>query len=205
MKKIIFLIIISFLLYGCSKEIKVPDVKGVNITTAESILTENGLIPIIESEYSIAYEIDKVIRTYPVTSSQVEENTQIKVYVSKGPAIINSKDSILSWFNVVGSTSDTWEFYAPRVNKGILEVELKPYIKSSYKITWLEYGEASLLNDYSSSVPFDFVYSDITGFYTLKLNSEKLGNITPNKVFLKLNYKYGEKQDYLNLELTINW
>ncbi len=199
----IILIFSVLFLVGCTNLIEIPDVTGADIDTAKTVITDNRLIPIVSEEYSNSIDEGTVIRTYPVKGEEVEQNTQVKIYVSKGPSMIISKESVFSWFHVQGSNSDKWNFYAPKIDKGILVLELLPEINSNYSIIWKDYGEISLKETLEDSVPIEF--TDLEYKFVIKVPIDDLGNDRPTKLYLQLHYTWNDNNAVLNLELNINW
>jgi len=67
------------------RTINMPNVIGKTSTDAQTILNQNGLIPLIQTEDSTTSPIDVVIRTTPNPGEAVQQGDQVNVVVSRGP------------------------------------------------------------------------------------------------------------------------
>lgn len=67
--------------------IKVPEIAGTDEATAKTVLTSNGLIPVIKYEDSETVAEGNVIRTEPESGTSAEKNTVVTVYVSNGAGL----------------------------------------------------------------------------------------------------------------------
>lgn len=67
------------------KLIKIPDIIGLDEASAKNILTNKGIIPKIEYEYSDEQPENMVFATYPKIGKGIEPDDVIKIYISLGP------------------------------------------------------------------------------------------------------------------------
>ena len=93
---------------SCAKKVTSPDLSNVAIEDARNVLTNAGLIPSVEYEYSNDYAEGIVIKTDPTIGEQVELQTKVNLIVSKGPEYVDAKNSSVSWY-VTDSSEDEWK------------------------------------------------------------------------------------------------
>ena len=66
---------------------ELPELRGVDESTAKSVLLEKKLIPAVEYEHSETVSEGSVIRTNPAGGEKVKKSTTVTLYVSKGPEL----------------------------------------------------------------------------------------------------------------------
>ncbi len=96
---IIGLVILAFILIIIvipklteTKDVKVPDVYGMEISEAKALLEEQGFEVELKDQASSEVDEDLVIETDPARSKYVKEGTTITVYYSSGPEEIEIED-----------------------------------------------------------------------------------------------------------------
>jgi len=198
-------VLLVFMLLGCSTKVAIPDVIGADESTAKTILTDNGIVPIVEYDYNQNFAEGIVYKMQPQVNSKVEKNSKVTISVSKGKELIYSTDSVLSWYHVYGSESDYWEFENPYIGRGYLIVNLTPTINSKYPFEWEEYGYASINDTFSKSVPIRFKPISNYGDYTLEIPLDDLDIKKPTTLYIQLNALINNQQKEVNLELRISW
>lgn len=198
-------VLLAFILLGCSTKVVIPDVIGADETTAKTILTDNGIVPIVEYDYNQEFTEGIVYKMQPQVNSKVEKNSKVTISVSKGKELIYSTDSVLSWYHVYGSESDYWEFENPYIERGYLIVNLTPTINSKYPFEWEEYGYASINDTFSKSVPIRFKPISNNGDYMLEIPLDDLDVKKPTTLYIQLNALINNQQKEANLELRISW
>lgn len=72
--------------FGKEKEIEIPDVSGMSVVDAESVLRDSGfeVKPETEKMASAEYEVGQVVKTDPIAGRTVKEGTEITLYESIG-------------------------------------------------------------------------------------------------------------------------
>ena len=186
------------------EKFSIPDVIGVDEQTAKIVIANNDMIPKIEFGYDDSTKEGFVFKLTPDVGSMVEKNTAVKIYVSLGPSQITSVDSVMTWFQVYGSTQDKWEFYSPTIEEGTLKVEFTPTIKTKYSFEWQGFGYASINDTFSKSIPVKFIDTG-NGSYTLEVPTKDLDVKKPTTLFIKLNALIDKVQKDVNIELRITW
>jgi serine/threonine protein kinase len=81
-------------------DITMPNVIGKTSAEAESLLEQNKLVVVIDTESSNEYPKDLVIRTVPQPDTAIKQGIQVTVYVSQGPGPVAkdiSKNVILAY------------------------------------------------------------------------------------------------------------
>lgn len=79
--------------------VKVPLVENREMDEAVSILKDAGLIPIVNYAYDNIVPANKVISQNPMANEEVEKNTRVDIYVSRG------KEQV-TMINIIGKTLD---------------------------------------------------------------------------------------------------
>ena len=69
---VVIVLIMSASLSSCTKNVAVPDVSNVTMEDAKIVLSNAGLIPVIEYAYSDTCAEGNVIETAPKNGEQVE-------------------------------------------------------------------------------------------------------------------------------------
>jgi hypothetical protein len=212
------LLIVVLLLTSCSSNsVSLPDFQGVDENTTKTSLTTLQLIPKIEYEYSDKIPVGNVIKTEPKFDSTAKKSTIVRVYVSKGPSIIESVDSSIQWYQV-GSVDDDWEFTRPRIEKGFLLIDCD--VKFGSKLSWYVpqndgegFGRASVNDKFDKTVPVKILskkmsYSaGVRESFSLKISVADLDNKKPTDLFLELyaNVNRSPTVDSSNKDVKINF
>lgn len=71
--------------------VKIPDLKNREYRDAQTELTDLGLVPSREDEHSDDVVRNYVIRTEPATDEEVPPGASVKVYISSGPEVKETK------------------------------------------------------------------------------------------------------------------
>jgi len=236
----ILLVILFFILIGCdffaattitsttpttattttTSLISVPDISGVNESSAETILINNSLIPVIEYLYSNSVDEELVIRTDPEAFEEVDKDTRITLYVSKGewPPIIYSESSHIQWYNVSGSSGDYYSFYSPEISYGMIKIEITVIYNSSYSMEWMDdnndgygYGSASLSSNLSDSVHLWIEYenrtisSGVEQTITIFCDADELGVNKPTELYTEWCVKLDNESYIIQVSFDITW
>lgn len=186
-----------FLLVGCgSNSISMPDLKGVDEKSAKAVLASQQLIPKVEYEFSDEIDEGNVIRSEPDVSEAAEKNSAVKLFVSKGPSIIQSTDSSIEWYHV-GYAEDDWNFTSPRIEDGYLIIDCE--VKFGSRLSWYDpqsrgdgFGRASINDKFDKTVPVNIISEKldykpgVRESFSLKLSVNDLDNPRPTDLYLEL-------------------
>lgn len=82
--------------------LEIPDLTGKYVGDAEDILSKMGLDHIVRTQEDDSVEQDKVIRTDPPAGQQVEQGTQVVLYVSRAKT-----DAVVKVPKVIGYTLES--------------------------------------------------------------------------------------------------
>lgn len=197
------------------KQLYVPDVTGLDESTAKTILATNGLIPLVEYQYG-DYDKDTVMYTEPYANKTVEPNQQVKLFVSKGPAFIESSDSRISWWNL-SDMDDDWNFYSPFIEYDVLYIHCYDVVLFA-DIEWKdEYnyghmiGEAVVNDIYDKVVPIKANYQKQTwesGEHQDFLLEIPLGDLDidkPTSMEIELYAYVNGENRHIKLNFSISW
>lgn len=212
-----FLIFISclFLLTGCAN-ITIPNIERTDETTAKNVLSSNGIISVVEYEYSDEVESGNVIYTIPSVGEKVSKNDQITIVVSKGPSLVKSKDSRISWYNI-GSQADKWEFYNPYIQDGKLYIECYN-VTFGTSMKWQDnyndgklIGNASINDTFDKTVPVSAKYTkqswskNESQSFTLEIPLNDLNVDKPTNMYLSLFSEINGKFKEISVSFTMTW
>ena len=186
-------------------KIAVPDVTETEEAIAKTVLTNNGLVPKVEYEYSDTVAAGTVIRTQPVAGEQVEPNTKITLYVSLGPSKIYCKNAIINWYYA----KDEWQLYKPYLEDGYLYIDCDVAFADDMK--WADYATAALDLSFSQSVPVTVYYENksCSAYQTqqvlFKVPVSGLGEERPSSLYLRMYMIIDGKEIYADIDLSIEW
>ena len=196
------------MLVGCSGGIKVPDVSGADETTARSVMTKNDITPTITYDYSDTVPEGLVIKTDPSSGTSVKKNDKVSILVSKGPSIIKALNAIIAPKALYGAEYVEYNFYAPVINKGNLEINVKLLIKSRYSFSWKLLGTASVTEilgiPVGKTVPIQMTEL-LDGRYLLSIPLEGLDVKKPTTLSVSLSSLLDNKPYDVYINFTISW
>lgn len=186
--------------------IAVPNLYNISLENAQTILTNNGLIPNIEYDYDDSVAEGNIISSEPSFGDKVKKNGNVTIIVSKGPSHVTSQSSIINWTNV-SSNDDDWNFTNPYIKEGYLYIECTP--KFGRKLTWKDdgYGQASINDTFDKTIPVAVNYENKEMVankeqnITLKMSVNDLDVKKPTTLYLKL---YTEETD-ISINFSISW
>ncbi len=191
--------------------VEVPDVLNVDVDTAKTILGSNGIIADVSYSYSDSYEEGMVYDMSPYAGTKINKNSRVTIYISKGPSIINSKDSVIEWHHI-GSKEDKWEFANPYIEDGYLMIDCSPVFGTSFKWKDNGFGRASITDTFDKTVPISFTFSDqnvkagVKQSVVIKVPTQDLDVSKPTTLYLSLSAE-NSKGDPLNINInfSISW
>jgi hypothetical protein len=208
---------LTFSLVACSAGTKVVDLTNTEESSASTFLLNQDLLPEISEEFSDDVEPGLVIRTEPEANTSVSPGTKVKVFVSKGPKIVESVDSNIEWYNI-SSDRDDWNFSSPYIDDGILTIETSD-VKFARKMEWrdgedgdgLGFGRASITDSFNKSVPISIVYQKKVvpagekQDLTLLIPTADLDKSKPTTIYLELYIKVNGQDEEVRINFTISW
>ncbi len=74
---------------GPGSLVPIPSVTGLSFKAASDLLTEQGLVAVQDTEYSLDVEKGKATRTSPAEGERVERESSVRVYISLGPKSVD--------------------------------------------------------------------------------------------------------------------
>ncbi len=196
--------------------VTIPDLAGVDETSAVASVSGKKLLPIVEYEYSDDYQKGNVIRTKPAAGSVVEEDTRVTIYVSKGPSIIVATDGTVGWYSVDSKKEDDWDLNYIKIEKEYLYIYCAITPGVSFKIRNFSNVQTS---SYSDSIPANLVTyfaqtqlddntevkSGETFYFSFKIPMNRLNSERPTHIETKTKITYKGKTDTLYAEFDIVW
>lgn len=215
-RNLLLVFLLSVILSACgSSGVKIPDVKGVEEDTAETLLASKSLIPRIKYVYDNKTPEGSVVGTKPAIGNEVQVDAAVTILVSKGPAYIEALDSSISWTHISYS-GDDWNFYAPYIEKGTLIIECQP--KFGVAMSWQDsydngagFGRASISDTFDKTVPVEVVYSKkswsskVRQEITLRIPLADLDVKQPTTLYLELYGKVGGSDEDIKIDFSISW
>ena len=221
---IILIVVICFGAISCSsKNVKIPDVENLDVSTAKTLLAGKGLIPKVEYEYNNDYDYDMVIRTYPDIGSSIEEDTPVTLYVCKGPSYYKLSDSVGRMWNIDGIEPFKWSenydgtetkgFYTLYVEEGYLYIPMYLKCVSDYELAFYgDFGTASINDTFDKTVPIKIIYDskkvDNNGgktSFTAKIPLSDLGVQKPTNINLKFDFLVNGERKTFKAGFDITW
>ena len=197
---------------SCAKKVTIPDLSNVAIEDARNVLTNAGLIPSVEYEYSNDYAEGIVIKTDPTIGEQVELQTKVNLIVSKGPEYVDAKNSSVSWY-VTDSSEDEWNLYKPYIHEDAIYIACLPRFANAmmWKGDSVGFGVASTDETFATSVPVTVQFEDQENaagkeqdiFLIIPLKG--LGNERPSNVYTKLCMVINDEEIDVRVNFTIEW
>ena len=205
-------ILVCLVSSSCAKKVTIPDLSNVAIEDARNVLTNAGLIPSVEYEYSNDYAEGIVIKTDPAIGEQVELQTKVNLIVSKGPEYVDAKNSSVSWY-VTDSSEDEWNLYKPYIHEDAIYIECLPRFANAmmWKGDSVGFGVASTDETFATSVPVTVRFEDQENaagkeqdiFLIIPLKG--LGNERPSNVYTKLYAVINDEEVDVRVNFTIEW
>lgn len=213
------------LLYSCGLKmdeatenlIVIPNIIDVDEISAKNVLSSNGLIPRVEYTYDNNISAGNVISTIPPVGTPVKVNTQITLQVSKGASFVESKDSVISWYNI-SQEEDNWEFSSPYILEDKLYIELSE-VTFAKAIKWQDehqkgklFGKACINDTFDKTVPVGATYqkqewsADESQSFTLEIPLADLNENRPTTMYIEL-YAYDEYENQIdiNINFSLTW
>ena len=197
------------------EKVKVPDISEAAESDGRNVLSTMGLIPVVEEKNSDNVEKGIVIMTEPSAGSEVEPNSKVKVYVSNGPAKIESKNSYGHW-QYIGKAEDDWEFANPYIENGNLYIYCQAVFGTAQK--WQdEYnngyggGYVSVNDTFDKTVPLKVRYNvqewnaGDTQTFIIEIPLSDLGVDKPTDIYCKLAMGNKGNVQYLEVNFTMTW
>jgi serine/threonine-protein kinase len=80
------------LLFKSNPDIRVPQLKGLDQAAALKRSEELGLVPRVQEEWSDTVDAGKVFKTFPPAGKAIKAGSDLNVWVSKGPEMVQVPD-----------------------------------------------------------------------------------------------------------------
>lgn len=213
---VILIVVIIIIVIYIYSTVKIPILYNVDVEIANNLLSSNSLIPEIIYEFDDYVEEGKVIDTYPYSSDRILKNSQITLYVSKGPRKVNAYNSNITWYNITTSGKDNWNFNTPYIEEGYLyikcyEVTFAKNFKWSNTENNLGFGKASINDSFSKTVPVEIIYenqevvANAKQSITIKIPVNDLDTKKPTTLYLKLIAEENNAQFEISINFAISW
>lgn len=170
----------------------IPDLVGTDESVAQTVLLNNGLIPVVDYTYSDYVDIGKVVSLSYEVGQEVPKNTNVTIYISKGREKYYCTSYSVSWSNSNPNWSDSWNVTNAYIEKGILYIYMTGNLIMD--CMWTSGGQATV-DDYSyTTVTNDqeYVYydMDVTQYPALSIDLNQLNLSYPNISSITLNLPY---------------
>ena len=186
------------LLTGCART-EVPDIMDKKEAKAVEMVKEAQLVPLVEYEYREDDEKGKVFKTRPKITASVKKNTEVVIYVSKGPEKLVSKNAYCKW-TTMGKNKDKWGFTLPYVDKGILYIDCNDVILSD-SIKWTKSDEDGISSaEVSLTEEFEEVVSA-----KVKYEKESVEAFEPQRIIFAVPLEDLKEEKPANLSFRIPW
>lgn len=215
-------------LYICKddrgQKVVIPDVDGLDINTAKTLLAGKGLVPKIEYEYINDYEYDEVFKTVPAVGSEVYEEDIVTVYVCKGPKYYQLSKSVAKIWNVEGINNFVWYsdaedgegtkgFYNPYAKEGYLYIDMYLKCTSVYSIEFYkDFGTASINDTFDKTVPITVIYDSAVvnnkgerTDFTLKIPLTDLGVQKPTNLIVEFDFLVNGVRKDFKASFDLTW
>lgn len=190
----------------------IPDIKSVDESTAKILLAQKTLIPSIEYEFSDLIEKDLVIRTDPAIGSSVEQDQKVKIWISKGPKIIESINSTIEW----SDGADDFDYYGLRIEDGVLIIDMeitasKKYELYKYSVQNEGFGRASISDTFSKTVPIRII-TDNQYFeaktleeFQIQLSVNDLDVQKPTTIYIEIYFVKNDRATDYKMNFSASW
>jgi len=201
-----------------SNLVVIPDIVDIDETTAKSVLAALGLVPLIIEEYNYVTIQGSIIRTEPIVGSEVKLGDKIKLYKSKGPNVIHSKNATWRAWWISGSDGDDYLLYAPFIEENTLMIDMEVTFNSTYSMEWQDeynsgvgYGNVSLIDTVDKTIPFTIKYEKrkiVKGEkqnIRLEIPLNNLNIERPTDIYTKWALDINGEFEYLSVDFTITW
>lgn len=212
-----FIAALVVMLAGCgASKVKLPDLGGSDLSSAKILITNLGLVPVVSEEYSDEVEPELVIGTDPVAGSEVDPSSQVTILISKGPKLVTSANSTMSW-TYVSYGEDKWNFASPYIEDGKLHVEFSN-VKLMAAVKWKDdqkngygFGLASITDTFNKTVPLQINWDTQYNGYGKSQDLEVVIPMTdldvqrPTNLYMKLFAYIDGSDEEVKLDLSITW
>ena len=204
-------------LTGCgASKVKLPDLAGSDLASAKTLITNLGLVPVVTENYSDDVESELVIGTAPPAGIEVEPSSKVTIWISKGPKLVTSANSTMSW-TYVSYGDDDWNFASPYIEEGKLHIKFTD-VKLMATVKWKDdqkngygFGLASITDTFNKTVPLQINWDKQYNGYGKSQDLEVVIPMTdldvqrPTNLYMKLYAYIDGSDDEVKLDLSITW
>lgn len=216
---VLLCLIIVLIFIIMNRKIPIPNVSGLSLDAAKTILENKGFITNIQYSFSEKVSEDKVISTAPVKNIKVKPNSIVTVKVSKGKSNemqkIIAQDAVMEWFNIGNRNEDLWKFDAPIKEGNYITISCKPTFSKSF--LWKGekkegFGVASINDTYDKTVPVKIIYTQQNveankeQNIDIKIPTQNLDTQKPTNLYLRLYALDNNNKDFtIEISFAISW
>lgn len=202
------------------KMVKLPDVSDTDLDSAKAVLINKGFLITIKEKYSDTVPKGNVIGTEPEGGTMLEENSKIVLLVSKGPSLIDSKNSTISWYPLDSKSPDKWEFASPFIVDEYLYILCAPTFGVDFCFKNTGFGTASISDTFDKQTPIRLFDSDLLDFpeekqvkkgeeqeFYIRIPLAQLDSDRPTHVACRISVLVGAKKEERNIDVSfsISW
>ena len=201
--------------------VKVPDVSGIEEEKAKTSVESKGLLPAVIYEYSDKIDRGVVIRTDLEVEAEVDCNSKITLFVSRGPSHVKAKLGTVKWENIDKENPDKWTFAAPEIKDGYLYILCRTTFGSDF--TFKDRGGGSAVSGdergfFNTEASIEILHRDLsvldyglsvsagdTKDFVIKIPLDELGDDRPSLVECAINYIKDGKEAEMSVKFGIAW
>jgi hypothetical protein len=219
MKNKLHLVISLFLFFGlvgcASNKIEVPNLSGVDESTAKEIVIKNQLVPIIEYQNSDVVKPGYVISTIPEEQTKLDKNEKMTLIISKGSVQKYSKKS----FVYLEDSRDVANLGYVYIQNGQLFIQISAQFHKNYNLSNAQQlelkfgnavegkGRASLYENYQKEIPVKIEANDknfnpiINETFEILLSLADLEVSEPPYLYIQIFFE----EEYYDIYFTFDW
>ncbi len=181
------------------RKISLPDLSNVEEEIARQFLTNKGLLPAIEYEYSDEITKGNVTRTDPPADSIVDPDTKVTLYISLGPDYIKAEEGTINWYQIDPEHPDEWNFSGLQIYENNLYIYCETTFGTSFTLDG--FGYASLSDSFENKVPLTIIDPDLND---LPENTEvKAGELFKFYIKVPMTHLESERPTFLACQIFI--
>ncbi|MBO4869672.1 MAG: PASTA domain-containing protein [Clostridia bacterium] len=201
-----------------SNKIIIPDLSNVDEASAKLSITNKGLLPVVEYEYSDTIAKGNVVRTSPGVGSSVNPDTKVTLYISSGPRSIKAKEGTINWYNIDSANEDEWNFSGLEIYEGDLYIYCETTFGTSFTLKGTGFGNASLTDSFDKYAPLTLLDENLNKLpenkkinagelfkFFIKIPLSQLESERPTHVACEIVCLIGEKEENIEFSFNSSW
>lgn len=200
------------------KLIKIPNIIGIDETSAKNILISKGIIPKIKYGYSDEQGKNLVYYVKPRIGRGIKEDDVVTVFVSLGPEYYQLNNAVGIIEDIDGIEPFDWDngtkdFSVPYIMEGFLYIDIYLRCTSQYTLSFYkDFGTAAIKDEYDKTVPIEVLYKsevinnngELTEF-TLKIPLNDLDEDTPTNIYTEFYFLVNEEIKAFKASFDLSW